>query len=158
MHIECTTLCLTPYLFPSRQLTQFISGGKGRGEEEAFALNSGCSTTCNCSTKPQMEELCYVFISRFLFNVRLLLLLQLKQTPTDSSYKPSFKKKDQPGTEKHQYKYYGYSLKFRGDRCSYDSKIFPQRYTMGFPTTLQCHIFILSIFINILILLFFVSY
>ncbi len=42
------------------------------GEEEAFALNSGCRTTCNCSAKPQMEELCYVFISRCLFNVRLL--------------------------------------------------------------------------------------
>ncbi len=65
-------MCLTPYLFPSRQLTRFISGGKGRGEEEAFALNSGCSTTWNCSTKSQMEELCYVFISRFMFNVRLL--------------------------------------------------------------------------------------
>ncbi len=107
------------------------------------SIQGAVPRTCNCSTKPQMEELCYVFISRFLFNVRLLLLLQLKQTPTDSSYKPSFKKKDQPGTEKHQYKYYGYSVKFRGDRCSYDSKFFPQRYTMGFPTTLQCHIFIL---------------
>ncbi len=30
----------------------------------------------------------------------LTLLLQLNQTPTDSSYKPSFKKKDPPGTEK----------------------------------------------------------
>ncbi len=34
----------------------------------------------------------------------LTLLLQLKQTPTDSSYKPSFKKKDRPGTEKQRYK------------------------------------------------------
>ncbi len=39
----------------------------------------------------------------------LTLLLQLKQTPTDSSYKPSFKKKDRPGTEKQPYKPYGYS-------------------------------------------------
>ncbi len=31
----------------------------------------------------------------------LTLLLQLKQTPTDSSYKPSFKKRDRPGTKKH---------------------------------------------------------
>ncbi len=43
-----------------------------QGGEEAFALNSGSRTTCNCSAKPQMEELCYVFISRCLFNVRLL--------------------------------------------------------------------------------------
>ncbi len=54
----------------------------------------------------------------------LTLLLQLKQTPTDSSYKPSFKKKDRPGTEKQRYKPYGYSAKFRGDCCSYEVDFF----------------------------------
>ncbi len=62
----------------------------------------------------------------FLLSVQctLTLLLQLKQTPTDSSYKPSFKKKDRPGTEKQWYKFYSYSAKFRGDRCSYEVDFF----------------------------------
>ncbi len=88
--------------------------------------------------------LCIYF--SFYVQCTLTLLLPLKQTPTDRSYKPSFKKKDQPGTEKQRYKPYSYSAKFRGDRCSYDSKIFPQRYSIGFPTTLQCHIFYISIY------------
>ncbi len=44
---------------------------------------------------------------------------------TDSSYKPSFKKKDRPGTEKQRYEPYGYSVKFRGIRCSTMSIFFP---------------------------------
>ena len=51
--------------------------------------------------------LCIYF--SFSLQCTLTLLLQLKQTPTDSSYKPSFKKKDRPGTEKQRYKPYGYS-------------------------------------------------
>ncbi len=54
----------------------------------------------------------------------LTLLLQLKQTPTDSSYKPSFKKKDRPEPEKQRYKPYSYSAKFRGDRCTYEVDFF----------------------------------
>ncbi len=84
----------------------------------------------------------------FSFSVQctLTLLLQLKQTPTDSSYKPSFKKKDRRGMEKQRYKPYGYSAKFRGDRCSYGVDFFPA-IAYGLPDN--------AIF---LILLFFVSY
>ena len=73
----------------------------------------------------------------FSFSVQctLTLLLQLKQTPTDSSYKPSFKKKDRPGTEKQWYKPYGYSAKFRGDPCSYEVDFFPPAIACGLPPT-----------------------
>ncbi len=55
----------------------------------------------------------------------LTLLLQLKQTPTDSSYELSFKKKDRPGTEKQPYKPYGYSAKFVATSAVTKSIFFP---------------------------------
>ncbi len=80
----------------------------------------------------------------FSFSVQctLTLLLQLKQTPTDSSYKPSFKKKDQPGTEKHQYKYYGYSVKFRGRPLQLRLKKFPPAVYYGLPNNITMPYFL----------------
>ena len=91
----------------------------------------------NCRSRSYAMYLFLVFCSMYPYFVVAV------ETDTNRQLtKTKFQeKKDQPGTEKQQYKPYGYSAKFRGDRCSYDSKIFPQRYTTGFPTTLQCYIF-----------------
>ncbi len=48
-----------------------------------------------------------IYIS-FSVQRELTLILQLEQTPTDSSFKPIFKQKDQTGMEKQRYKFLGY--------------------------------------------------
>ncbi len=71
----------------------------------------------------------------------LTLLLQLKQAPTDSSYKPSFKKKDRPGTEKQRYKSLWLFSEIRGATVAVTKSIFfssgslrasPQHYNAVF--------------------------
>ncbi len=74
----------------------------------------------------------------------LTLLLQLKQTPTDSSYKQSFKTKDRPWRNN------GTNLtaiqRNSGVTVAVTKSIFfPQRKPRGFPTTLQRRIFYISI-------------
>ena len=86
----------------------------------------------------------------------LILLLQLKQTPTDSSCKPSFKKKDRPWTEKQRYKPYRYSTKFRGDRCSYEVDFFSSSGSLGAsPQHYNAVFFILVFVFHFLIFLYY---
>ncbi len=76
----------------------------------------------------------------------LTLLLQLKQTPTDSSYKPSFKKKDRPGTEKQ-----GTNLmaiqRYSGATVAVTKSIFFSSGSLGVSPQLNNAVFLILVFV-----------